>query len=120
MSNKDDITVISEEYTKDNIKEIIDEYLDINDGDIIAKEIFLSCDHKQKILILLLGYEYIQFDSNCNYTGIDPVDISEKINVGIGTLYPQIRELEKKHLIENTGMEYRINRRSIQDVFKRI
>lgn len=120
MSNKDDITVISEEYTKDNIKEIIDEYLDIDDGDIISKETFLSCDHKQKVLVLLLGYEYIQFDSNCNYTGINPVDISEKINVGIGTLYPQIRDLEKERLIENTGMKYRINRRRIQNVFEKI
>lgn len=113
MSEKislDDLLVDEEELSEEMLVETLASYVRIgkSEGNLYPREPFRDLNSRRKVAVVLLSQHAREQLHLAETQWLNPTAIAELGGINVNTVYPSVRELAERGLVESDDGSYRI------------
>lgn len=109
--------VDEEELNEELLADIVKQYARITSesGNLVTKPAYKDLDAKGKILVAILAHKARYVLEHVEDEWITPTAIAEMTGIKKGTVYPAIRDLANRGLVQDEDGQYRVLSANLED-----
>lgn len=118
QSSLNDLLIDEEEFNEELLVETLENFIRIgkNEGNLYPRTAFRDLNSQQQVCVVLLSQHAREQLGMAETQWLKPGDISELGGINVNTVYPSVRELDEKGLIEGDDGSYRVSPAKINDI----
>ena len=122
QSTFDDLLIDEEEVSETLLTETLINYIRIGDesGSIVPQDAYEDLTNREKVVIILLAQHALKGLDMADKQWLTPSEISERSGIKKGSVYPAVRELDDKGIVDNNDGSYQIPTHSLETAKRHI